>query len=282
MPDYDENRKVPVSVIIPCYNCRETIHSTVESIIKQTKLPEEIILINDASPDNGKTSAVLQILKDRLAGIINIHVINFAENKGPACARNAGWDLASQPYVAFLDADDIWHPQKLEIVYDIIERNPSIDLIGHDFYLVEDRQDAAKVYSIEDKRKIIKKSFFPILLLNPFVTPSFFLKKNIRQRMNPHLRFCEDHEFLLRVAHSYNVYHLKLKLVQLGRKPFSQGGLTAKRLLMRKGEITMYLEALRYRRILFFSLPLLILFSMVKHVVLLGLLYLQRKTVIND
>jgi hypothetical protein len=99
--------------------------------------------------------------------------------------------------------------------------------------------------------------------------------------MNPHLRYCEDHEFLLRVAHSYNVYYLKLKLVQLGREPFAQGGLTAKRLLMRRGEIVMYFEALKYRHALFLLLPLLILFSMIKHLVLLGLQYLPRETILS-
>jgi glycosyltransferase involved in cell wall biosynthesis len=252
----------------------------VESVIKQTRLPEEIFLINDASPDNGRTLAALNLLKDRLGSIIDIHVINFEENKGPAFARNAGWEAASKPYIAFLDADDFWHPQKLELTYNVIERNPHIDLIGHDFYLAKDHQDIKRLYSTECSPRIVRKRFYSILLLNPFVTPSFFLKKNIRQRMNPHLRYCEDHEFLLRVAHSYNVYYLKLKLVQLGREPFAQGGLTAKRLLMRRGEIVMYFEALKYRHALFLLLPLLILFSMIKHLILLGLPFLQRKPIL--
>lgn len=275
----DRSKKVPVSVIIPCYNCSETINLTVESVIKQTRLPEELFLINDASPDNGKTIAALSLLKDRLVGIIDIHVINFNENKGPAGARNAGWEAASKPYIAFLDADDFWHPQKLELIYNVIEQNPHIDLIGHDFCLAKDHQDVNRLYSTECSPRIVRKRFYSILLLNPFVTPSFFLKKNIRERLNPQLRYCEDHEFLLRVAHSYTVYFLKLKLVQLGREPFAEGGLTAKRLLMRKGEIVMYLEALKYRHALFLLLPLLILFSMIKHVTLLGLSYLRGKTV---
>jgi teichuronic acid biosynthesis glycosyltransferase TuaG len=275
----NRGKKVPVSVIIPCYNCSETINLAVESVIKQTRLPEELFLINDASSDNGKTIAALSLLKDRLVGIIDIHVINFDENKGPAGARNAGWKAASKPYIAFLDADDFWHSQKLEIVYDIVKRNPSIDLIGHDCYLAGDQLSGTRKYPAESEYEITKKSFYSVLLHNPFVTPSFFLKKNIRERLNPQLRYCEDHEFLLRVAHSCNVYHLKLKLVQLGRAPFARGGLTAKRLLMRRGEIMMYLEALKYRRILFLFLPLLILFSMIKHVILLGLPYVQRKTV---
>jgi teichuronic acid biosynthesis glycosyltransferase TuaG len=270
---------VPVSVIIPCYNCISTISSAVESVARQTMLPEELYLIDDASPDNGRTLTALYALSDRFGRIMKIHVITLDENMGPAYVRNMGWNAASQPYVAFLDADDTWHPQKLELVYNVIAQNPHIELIGHDFCLAKDHQDVKRLYSTECSHRIVRKRFYSILLLNPFVTPSFFLKKNIRQRMNPHLRYCEDHEFLLRVAHSYNVYYLKLKLVQLGREPFAEGGLTAKRLLMRKGEIVMYLEALKYRHALFLLLPLLILFSMIKHVTLLGLSYLQGKTV---
>ena len=272
-----ESTKVPVSVIIPCYNCSETIAASVDSVVKQTRLPEEIFLINDASSDNGKTIAMLKSLKDKLAGLVDIQVINFAKNKGPASARNAGWEAAAKPYIAFLDADDFWHPQKLEIAYNMVERNPQIDLLGHEFYLANDQLSARMSYPIEGPHRIVRKGFYSVLLLNPFVTPSFFLRRDIRERLNPRLRYCEDHEFLLRVAHEHNVCCLKLKLVQLGRAPFAKGGLTAERLLMRKGEIEMYLEALKYRPALLLLLPLLILFSVLKHVILFGLPYWQRK-----
>jgi len=279
MPTVDISKRVPVSVIIPCYNCKDTIFLTVESVVRQSALPAEIFLVNDASSDNGQTITALNSIIDQFGHIIKINVINLDENKGPAFARNVGWDAASQPYIAFLDADDFWHPQKLELIHNIIEQNPHIDLIGHDFFLAKDHQDVKRLYSTQCSHRIVKKIFYSILLLNPFVTPSFFLKRNIRERMNPHLRYCEDHEFLLRVAHSRNVYCLKLKLVHLGREPFAEGGLTADRLRMRKGEIEMYLEALKYRSVIALFLPLLILFSVIKHVILLGLSLLQRKTV---
>jgi teichuronic acid biosynthesis glycosyltransferase TuaG len=271
--------KVPVSVVIPCYECHDTVAAAVESVARQTALPEELLLIDDASPDNGKTIDTLNAIKDRVDQIIHIIIIRLDENKGPAHARNVGWEAASQPYIAFLDADDTWHPQKLEITYSIMERSPVIDLIGHDFYLAKDHEGGLKVYPTKTQPKLFKKHFLSILLINPFVTPSFLLKRNISERFNPLLRYCEDHEFLLRVSNTYNIYHLKLKLAQLGREPFVDGGLTAKRTRMRMGEIAMYFEALKYRKGLVVLLPVLILFSMIKHATLLGLSYLRGKSI---
>jgi teichuronic acid biosynthesis glycosyltransferase TuaG len=278
MPADDTSKRVPVSVIIPCYNCSKTIALAVDSVIRQSALPEEIFLVDDASSDNGQTTKALHAIKERLDRTIKVNIIHLDENKGPAFARNTGWNVASQPYIALLDADDAWHPKKLEITYDIMERNPLIDLIGHDFY-ISGRTEMMKAVLSESSYEIVKKGFYSILFVSPFVTPSFFLKRSIAERFNVHLRYCEDYEFLLRVAHRYHVYYTTLKLVQLGKEPFTGGGLTAKRTSMRMGEIKMYLEALKYRKGLVVLLPVLILFSMIKHVTLLGLSFLRGKSI---
>ncbi len=280
MSAVDATKRVPVSVIIPCYQCSDTIDLAVQSVINQSAMPGEICLIDDGSGDDGRTKRALHSLKERYDSVIKTHIILQKENKGPGSARNAGWDMASQPYVAFLDADDAWHPQKLELIHRILEKNPLIDLIGHDFYM-RDEREGGQVYSAEKNGYVVrKKSYISILLINPFVTPSFVLKKSISQRFNPNLRYCEDHEFLLRVSHTYHVAHAKLKLVQLGREPFAEGGLTAMRTRMRLGEVTMYVEALKYRKGLVVWLPALILLSMVKHAALLGLSYVRRGKVV--
>ena len=273
-------KNVPVSVIIPCYKCSQTIESAVESVVRQTISPEELFLIDDGSPDDGQTITALNSMRDRFGRIIKINIINFDKNRGPAFARNTGWDAASQPYVAFLDADDAWHPQKLELIYDIMKNNSFIDLLGHGFYINDPAGEAHTLLS-GSHYDIVKKKFFPILLINPFVTPSIVLRRSISERFNERLRYCEDHEFVLRVSRLYNVYYTKIKLVQLGKEPFTGGGLTAKRTLMRLGEISMYFEALKYKKSLVLILPLLILFSMIKHVTLLGLSYLRGKTILS-
>ncbi len=270
-----ERKRVPVSVIIPCYRCSDTIEHAFQSVINQSALPEEICLIDDASRDDGRTEIALRSLKERFDRLIRTTIITLVENRGPGFARNVGWDAASQPYLAFLDADDAWHPQKMEIVYGIVANEPEIDLIGHGFFS-GDARERKRIYSTKDRYVVIRKKFYSILLINPFVTPSIVLKRDIAERFNPRLRYCEDHEFLLRVSHRYHISRLDLKLVELGREPFAEGGLTAMRTRMRIGEIRMYAEALKYRRRLIVWLPGLIMLSLVKHATLLGVSFIRR------
>jgi len=103
--------QAPVSVIIPCYRCADTIGRAVESMIWQTLPPKEILLVEDYSQDEGKTLASLYDLQRKFQDKITIKVIPLLKNGGPGGARNTGWDEAQQPYLAFLDADDSWHPR---------------------------------------------------------------------------------------------------------------------------------------------------------------------------
>lgn len=106
------SESAPVSVVVPCWRCRDTIARAVESIAAQTRLPHEVILVDDASGDG--TAGALHALAGRYPKDW-ITVIEQRDNGGAGVARNAGWETASSPYIAFLDADDAWHPKKLEI-----------------------------------------------------------------------------------------------------------------------------------------------------------------------
>ena len=101
--------RVPVSVVIPCYRCADTIERAVESVIAQTASPAEVWLVEDGSGDDGRTLAVLHELRQRHSGEVSIEVISLGKNFGCAVARNTGWDASPQLYIAFLDADDAWH-----------------------------------------------------------------------------------------------------------------------------------------------------------------------------
>jgi glycosyltransferase involved in cell wall biosynthesis len=104
----DRERKNPrVSVIIPTYNHRDFIPNTLESVFSQTFEDYEIIMVNDGSPD--KVGEYLRPLAE--AGRINY--IEQA-NQGQAAARNRGLAAARGEFVAFLDDDDMWQPDKLE------------------------------------------------------------------------------------------------------------------------------------------------------------------------
>lgn len=101
------------SVIIPAYNSENTIEKALDSLRNQTKpeLIREVIVINDGSAD--ATADKVEQYKKRESCNLNIILYN-QQNAGVAAARNAGIRMATADYLAFLDSDDCWAPEKLE------------------------------------------------------------------------------------------------------------------------------------------------------------------------
>lgn len=98
-----------VSVIMPTYNCGKYILQSLDSIIAQTVTDWEVQIVDDCSTDN-----TAEILKPYLERYPMIHYHMLQQNSGPAIARTEAIKLATGKYVAFLDSDDLWMPNKLE------------------------------------------------------------------------------------------------------------------------------------------------------------------------
>ena len=125
---------VPVSVVMPCYRCAQTVERAVASVAAQTVRPMELILVDDGNAD--ETRSVLAALRDRYSpGWIKLVLLE--QNVGAASARNAGWEAASGQFIAFLDADDSWHPRKIELQYRFMLAQPDIVMSGHGHAQVE-------------------------------------------------------------------------------------------------------------------------------------------------
>ena len=110
-----------VSVVIPTYNSGQYLPEALESVLAQTVPPLEIIVVDDGSTDD---------TADRLHPYLNLITYKFQTNSGVSAARNAGLQLAKGDYVAFLDADDVWHPRKLEFQMGILTSHPDLGLLG--------------------------------------------------------------------------------------------------------------------------------------------------------
>jgi len=109
-----------VSVIIPAYNCERFITEAVESVRRQNRDPLEIIIVDDGSTD-GTAGRVKTLGKD-------IRYMRQS-NRGPAAARNRGIEMANGEVLAFLDADDYWPSNKMEIQLARLEKDPRIEVI---------------------------------------------------------------------------------------------------------------------------------------------------------
>ena len=116
---------IDVSVIIPTFNRSQRLINALGSVAQQRKLPAELIVVDDGSTD-GTREAVASF---RASTSLNCRYL-FQPNRGPAAARNSGIRLATRPYLAFLDSDDEWHPDKLAVQFEALTSRPEY-LISH-------------------------------------------------------------------------------------------------------------------------------------------------------
>ena len=123
-----DSSKPTISVVIPTYNCSHFIKNAIYSVLSQTLLPLEVIIVDDGSTDN--TCEMVNIF----GGLVKYV---FQENQGISGARNTGIRLACGEWIALLDADDVWHRQKLEIQSAILESHPTIGLLATELYTMD-------------------------------------------------------------------------------------------------------------------------------------------------
>jgi glycosyltransferase involved in cell wall biosynthesis len=107
-----------VSIITPLYNAENYITTTFKSIQEQTYIHWEHIIVNDCATDNS-----LHIVEELAKKDTRIKVVTLSRNSGAAQSRNKATELATGDYIAFLDADDLWHPEKLEKQLQYMQEN---------------------------------------------------------------------------------------------------------------------------------------------------------------
>lgn len=185
----------PVSVVIPCWRCADTVGRAVASIAAQSRLPREVILIDDASDD--ETPQVLRRLAESYPPGW-IRVIRRSVNGGPGAARNAGWEVASSPLLAFLDADDAWFPEKLARQTDWMEAHPEVAITGHRSILWRQGDPVPPVPEPVGARKV---SLAGMLVSNRFPTRSVMLRAGLPFRF-PGRDETEDYALWLRIVRS--------------------------------------------------------------------------------
>ncbi|RLC39557.1 MAG: hypothetical protein DRH33_02555 [Candidatus Nealsonbacteria bacterium] len=185
-----------ISVIIPSYNSGKYLNEAIESVVNQTYKNLEIIIINDGSSDDTEEIAKKWQQKDE-----RVRYINHKINRGPAAARNTGIKNAQGEYVAFLDADDVWLPQKIEIQIKKI-KELGADLVFSNWYVWEPEKKikirAFESNPVENNRKnllsfLVKKNFGN--------SSTALIKRLVLEEVglfDESLRFSEDYDLWLR------------------------------------------------------------------------------------
>ena len=193
-----------ISVIIPTFNRAKILPKAIDSVLQQTYKDYEIVVIDDGSTDD--TKEVLMRYGDKI-------IYRFQENKGISSARNRGIEIARGRYIALLDSDDYWLPEKLEKQVACFQKNPS-------YRMVATRCSSFKVdgnfTSSEPKEEIKKKSrsgksgwIYKELFYKNFIrTSSVLIEQECFKKIGTFdetLYCCNDVDMWIRIAKEYEV-----------------------------------------------------------------------------
>lgn len=249
----------PVSVVIPIFGAIDTIIRAVQSVANQTLLPREVILVNDGGGHDVSTQ-LREIAKEYKKGWIRI--IYLSVNVGAGQARNAGWDVATGSFVAFLDSDDAWHPKKIELQYGFMVSNPDIFMSGHHFKQ-EHGTPSWNSYQISQGYKVLTAQDF--LFVNQFITPSVMIRNTLQYQFTKNKRYMEDLELWLTIAlHGKKIVKLNAQLACTFKNSFGSSGLSARLLQMEIAELGVYFNACKIKPYLYPLLIFYIPFSLLK------------------
>ncbi|WP_414754035.1 glycosyltransferase family 2 protein [Anabaena sp. CCY 9910] len=186
-----------ISVIIPAYNAERTILETISSVQQQTFSDFELIIINDGSTD--RTLELIQNIQDERLKIFSY------ENGGLPVARNRGISLASGEFIAFLDADDLWTPDKLELQLTALQQNPEAGVAYSWTYFMDEQGKS----SIPGVSLFFEGDVQANLLVNNFLASGsnpLVRKQAIESvgEFDSNYTACEDWDYWLRLSAAWN------------------------------------------------------------------------------
>ncbi len=196
--------KPQISVVIPVYNREQTIERAIDSVLAQERLPEEIIVVDDGSTDN--TPEILNAYHTK------IQVVRQS-NKGVSAARNRGVELARGKWIAFLDSDDEWLPDKLQKQMTYLEQHPNTRILQTDERWIRNNM------RVNPGKKYFKKSgnIFKNCLKTCIVGPSTVIceRSLLKEKggFDENLPVCEDYDLWLRIAAKHPIPLIKQTLI---------------------------------------------------------------------
>ena len=195
--------KMPkVSVIIPVYNAENFLSETIESVIAQTYTDWEIIAVDDGSTD--RSGKILRKYEQLLPQ--KFHAI-MQQNSGTSAARNTAIEASKGEYIAFLDHDDLWLPEKLGKQVELLDSNKKFGMVYSDNYVIDSNGD------------LKKKSLLPCIMFRGNVFNELFhrnfialltviIRNEVLNKVgmfDPKYKIAEEYDLFLRIAEYYPV-----------------------------------------------------------------------------
>lgn len=228
-----------VSTVTPAYNAESSIVGCLDSIRKQTYPILEIIVVDDGSTDNTVEIVIAYI---EAHPEVQIKLIK-QKNSGPSIARNTGIDNTNGDYIAFLDSDDQFLPQKVEKQIEAFKDNDELAIVGCLYHVDQLRNNKKKLLELI--------SFNDLLWKNHFSSSTAMVKKSLLKelRFNEMQSYSEDYDLWLKLAIRGKCLMLNIVLTTLAdKRVFGDHGLSSRLWSMEKGELQNFrsLYSLRY------------------------------------
>jgi glycosyltransferase involved in cell wall biosynthesis len=201
---FDSSQHPTVSVVLPTFNRRGFLQQAVESVLAQTRPADELIVVDDGSTDD---------TADLLAGYGDRLMVIRQDNRGVSAARNAGIRRAKGAFVALLDSDDYWLPEKLEAQLSFFERHPDAMLCQTEETWM---RNGKRVNPKNRHRKysgMIFEKTLPLCLVSP---SAVMIRKELFREVglfDESLPACEDYDMWLRISWKYPVYLIDTPLI---------------------------------------------------------------------
>lgn len=198
------------SVIIPLYNKAPYVRKAMESVLNQTYLSWELIIVDDGSTD-GSDKIVKNFFDTRIRFIQQ-------KNSGVGTTRNNGVLLSTAPYITFLDADDWWEPTFLEEMTGLIKRHPDAGIYGTGYYIVKNNRKRLAPIGIEEgfsEGNINYCQVYAKTLCMPLWTGAVCIPRVVFNNFGgfkPHLKLGEDFDLWVRIAQKQKVVFLNKPL----------------------------------------------------------------------
>ena len=194
-----------ISVVIPTYNRRKTIGRSIDSVLNQTLFPSEIIVVDDGSTDG--TSDYIQ---SNFPSIKLLH----QPNKGVSAARNKGIRYADTNWIALLDSDDEWFPQKLEKQVMTLSQSPDIKFCHTEEIWI---RNGVRVNQMKKHQKYGGHIFYKCLDMCRISPSSVLFHQSILDDVgyfDKDLKVCEDYDLWLRITAKFPVLYIDESLIK--------------------------------------------------------------------
>ncbi len=202
-----------ISVIITFHNRKEYLPQCLESVLAQTLLPSEVLIVDDGSDPRHRE--ILELLANASPNLVR--VIRLDRSVGVAGARNAGMWRAKGEWIAFLDDDDLWEPEKLESQLRYLSEHPECAAV----------HTAICAFYEDGAERIFDKKPSPLTLEDALQPPSHVVPSSLMIAasalrelggFNAAFRACEDQEFFVRfLAANYRIDFIPIPLTRFRR-----------------------------------------------------------------